>query len=165
MLEGQVCYELNISQHNTNKTRPGLDYELLVIIDTGKDNDCINGKPEILNINKHMTFSLNPIIHDDTSARIYLNTLSGFTAYRAGRFAMSAIKQMTGTDSFLQQTDDNKGCQIEAFEDCQKKRYMARLQQLCGCVPWAIIRELKVNGQTSIIINIILLGKCRLLLP
>ena len=123
----------------------------MVIIDTGKAEDCIHREPEVLFTNKHTFFSLKPLNHDDTSARIYLNTLSGFTTYRAGRYAMSAIKKMSGTDSFLQQTDNIKGCQIEAFEDCQRKRFMAKLQQRCGCFPWALRRHFKVNGQTNII--------------
>ena len=75
---------------------------------------------------------------DACSARIYLNTLSSFTDFRAGSYAMTSLKKMTGTDSFLKQTDEEKKCRIETLEDCQARSYIDRVQEKCGCVPWAL---------------------------
>ena len=75
---------------------------------------------------------------DSSSARIYLNTLASFTDYRAGGYAMTSLKKMTGTDSFLKQTDEEKKCRIETLEDCQARSYIDRAQEKCGCVPWAL---------------------------
>ena len=72
------------------------------------------------------------------SARIYLNTLSSFTDFRAGSYAMTSLKKLTGTESFLTQTDEEKKCSIETLEDCQARSYIDRVQEKCGCVPWAI---------------------------
>ena len=79
---------------------------------------------------------------DASSARIYLNTLSTFTDYRARSYAMTALKKMTGTDSFLDQTDEEKKCRIESLEDCQARSYIDRVQEKCGCVPWALTTAL-----------------------
>ena len=75
---------------------------------------------------------------DASSAKIYFNTLSSFTDYRAGSYAMTALKKMTGTDSFLKQTDEEKKCRIETPEDCQAKSFIESVQKKCGCVPWAL---------------------------
>ena len=82
---------------------------------------------------------------DSGSARIYLNTLSSFTDYRAGRYAMTALKKMSGTEGFLKQTDEEKKCRIETLEDCQARSYIEIVQQECGCLPWAISSALMLK--------------------
>ena len=47
---------------------------------------------------------------DDRSPKIYLNTLSSFTDFRVGSYAMTSLKKMTGTESFLKQTDEQTRC-------------------------------------------------------
>ena len=75
---------------------------------------------------------------DDHSPKIYLHTLSSFTDFRVGSYGMTALKKMTGTESFLTQTDEQKNCRIGTFEDCQAKNYIDSVQKKCGCVPWAL---------------------------
>ena len=79
-----------------------------------------------------------PFSPTKSSARIYLNTLSSFSDYRAGSYAMSALKKMTGTDSFLKQTNKLNNCKLETIESCQEKSYLDKVQESCGCIPWAL---------------------------
>ena len=72
------------------------------------------------------------------SARIYLNTLSSFTDNRAGSYALSSLKKMTGTGAFLEQTDEQKKCRIQTQENCQANNYLETIQNKCGCVPWEL---------------------------
>ena len=51
---------------------------------------------------------------------------------------MTSLKKMTGTDSFLKQTNEEKKCRIETVEDCQARSFIDRVQEKCGCVPWAL---------------------------
>ena len=74
---------------------------------------------------------------DATSTRLYLNTLSSFSDSRAGSYALSALRKMTGTDNFLKQTEADRKCRIASLEDCQARSFLETVQERCGCVPWA----------------------------
>ena len=134
VLEGQLCYSLNLTSIDTWKTKKGKGVGLVIIIDIGVQN------AETLLI---QDFNKNPLAFapsgvDAGSSRIYLNTLSSFTDYRAGSYAMNALKKMTGTESFLKQADKEKKCRIGTLEDCETKSFIDRVQKKCGCVPWAL---------------------------
>ena len=134
LLGGQLCYSLNITKNPTGMTETGKRAGLVILIDTGVqntdefDSEDINENP----------LALASSGVDAGSARIYLNTLSSFTDYRAGSYAMTALKKITGTTSFLKQTDEEKKCRIETLEDCQARSYIDRVQEKCGCVPWVL---------------------------
>ena len=134
VLEGQLCYSLNLTAIGTEKTETGEGAGLVIMIDIGVQNTD-EFQSEDSNNNP---LALSPSSAHAGSARIYLNTLSSFTDYRAGSYAMSSLKKMTGTASFLRQTNEEKKCRIETVEDCQARSYIGRVQEKCGCVPWAI---------------------------
>ena len=106
----------------------------MIIIDTGEQHND-ESQNEDLNENP---LALASSGFDDGSSMIYLNTLSSFTAFKAGSYALTALKKMTGTEIFLKLNDEEKKCTVERFEDCQAKRYIGRVQKECGCVPWAL---------------------------
>ena len=134
VLEGQRCYYLNLTSIDTGKSGKGKGAGLVIIIDIGVQNTD-ETQSEDSNENP---LSLASSGVDASSARIYLDTLSSFTDSRAGSYAMTALKKMIGTDSFLKQTDEEKKCRIETVEDCQARSYIDRVQEKCGCVPWAL---------------------------
>ena len=141
LLEGQVCYSLNLSLIQNGNSKSGERAGLLILIDQGiksgstiKDISLNDIEDKFQNLDNDMVVSED----NDNSARIYLNTLSSFTDNRAGSFAMSSLKKMTGTDSFLGQTDAQKKCRIETLEDCTAKMYLNNIKEKCGCVPWAL---------------------------
>ena len=137
ILEGQLCYSLNlnlIDKDRKQKTETGKGAGLVIILDTGmKQIDSMNSQESNEN---PLAFGSSGV--DVSSARIYLNTLSSFTDHRAGQYAMSVLKKVTGTESFLKQTDEKKKCQTESLEDCQAKSSIYRIQKRCGCVPLAL---------------------------
>ena len=139
ILEGQLCYVLNLTSIRTNRARAGQKAGLMIFLDQGNTNggreksrDGINSKDEIKDLD------LDDSEEDSYSARIYFNTLASFTDTRSGSYAMSSLKKMTGTESFLAQTDEQKKCMIQTQEDCQAERYVEYVQKQCGCVPWAL---------------------------
>ena len=80
------------------------------------------------------------------AAKIYIGTLARFIDYREGSYAMSSLKKITGTSGYLDQSD-RWGCQMETFETCQTRGYLVKVEEECGCVPWALTSALpqKVN--------------------
>ena len=72
---------------------------------------------------------------------LYIHTLSGYTGFSAGSYALDSLKQMTGTTGFMSLPDDQKSCQIELFEDCRRSKLVGQLQKTCGCIPWAIAND------------------------
>ena len=139
VLEGQLCYALNFSSIRTEKARAGLRFGLMMVIDQEiahvgqqKSGSSLDGKQGIKNLDLELPED------DGNSARIYLNTLSSFTDTRSGSYAMSSLKKMTGTDSFLEQTEEQKKCRIQSQEECQARHYIENVQRECGCVPWAL---------------------------
>ena len=139
VLEGQLCYALSLTSIGTKKAKAGQKNGLTIFIDQGTAN--VRQKKNRLFINRKegiTKLDLELSEDDDNSARIYLNTLSSFTDSRSGSYAMSSLKKMTGTDSFLAQTEEQKKCKVKSQEECQAKNYLDNVQNQCGCVPWAL---------------------------
>ena len=139
VLEGQLCYSLNLSSIEVKKTGQGKRAGLTLLIDPG--GQLSHGSQNV-RINMEDTLDLEYSRKDDSSARIYLNTLSSFTDYRSGSYAMTVLKKMTGTESFLKQTDKEKKCRIETLEHCLANGFVENVQQRCGCVPWTLTSAL-----------------------
>ena len=135
LLQGQLCYSLNLITIDTKNTQAGKRAGLVLLIDSGEQG---NEEPQKYMDDLENTLDLESSGVEDNSARIYLNTLSSFSSPRAGSYAMSALKKMTVTESFLKQTNEKKKCMIETLEDCQAKSHINKVQKKCGCVPWAL---------------------------
>ena len=150
VLEGQLCYSLNLSLHSPNKTNSGLDSELLMILDPGMTEAERYIKENFTTSSTF--FSLKHFSNDDTSARIHLNTLASFTSSKAGKYSMSVLKKMTGSLNFLQLPELDKQCQIGTYEACQSRRYLEEIQAKCGCLPWSFhsAATIKVSCKTRV---------------
>ena len=143
VLEGQLCYQLDFSLIETNNTRAGLKNGFLFTIDSGISNSELEkGAGEDAEVE---TLSLDPTHADDHSPRIYLNTLARFTDFRAGSYALSVVKMMTGTKKFMALADEIKNCHIDKFEGCNVKGYIKVVQDKCGCVPWFLKSAVSVE--------------------
>ena len=141
VLEGQLCYSLNLSMRSTERTKAGIRNSLLLIMDPGMEQGDFK-----VQMNKDRdTINLEPSSASVGTARIYIDTLGSFSDYRAGSFSMSLLKKMTGTDTFLKLTDETKKCQIETYEACQTRHYTKEVMKECGCVPWALSNALSLK--------------------
>ena len=135
VLDGQLCYSLNLSTLEKRKTKTGKRYGLVLLLDSiGQKSEEL--EKEAANMESALDLEFTGV--DDHSPKIYLNILSSFTDYNVGSYAMTSLKKMTGTESFLKQTNEQKKCRIGTFEDCQAKSYIDTVQKKCGCVPWAL---------------------------
>ena len=125
------------------KSRVGVGAGLMIFLDQGNNNGNKKQTDTSLHFHdKFMILDLEASEDNDNSARIYLNTLSTFSDFRSGSYALSSLKKMTGTDGSLQQMDPQKKCRNEIFEKCQAQSYIDTVQKKCGCVPWALVSAL-----------------------
>ena len=88
VLEGQLCYSLNLSLLNIHESKPGKVNGLWIVLDPGPVDNEPYIEAEEGNIKNIGSLSLDGSAGDSSSARIYLNTLAGFTAYNAGSYAL-----------------------------------------------------------------------------
>ena len=145
ILAGQLCYSLNISSIAKGKTKKGMKNGLVLVLSPGSQEGTEEQQTGNINKEKFKNFNFEPKKELSNLASIYLNTLASFTDFRAGSFAMSVLKRMRGTDSFLGLPDEEKNCQIETFEDCQTRGYVREVLAQCGCVPWALSSALSLK--------------------
>ena len=133
-LEGQLCYSLDLSRMSNKKTKSGLKSGVVLIIDPFVKE--LTQQTETRDIITSLNFE--SLQHSGSSAKIHLNTLASFTDYRAGSYAMFALKKITGTATFMELPDRVKKCKTETFEECYQIRYIAEVQKQCGCLPWGL---------------------------
>ena len=138
ILEGQLCYSIDIAQlEKRPATESGKSKGLLLLLDPSPyqiQSDERSAKDER---NKQQNF------------RVYIHTLAPFTAYGPGAFAMSTLKSMTGTTSFMKLPDNQRKCVIHNREECQTDRFFSQVEANCSCVPWSLTIDDNINTQVT----------------
>ena len=114
VFDGRLCY--SVGKEFGGKSKEGKENGLLLMINPGRKHDD----------------------KESESLQIYVHTLSGFSTYKTGSFALNSLKKMTGTSGFMDLPDEQKRCQVELREDCQAKEILHEMELQCGCVPWEI---------------------------
>ena len=146
LLNDQICYSFNLSSIDTMKSEVGKRAGLVDLIGSGQPSK----KKPLLQTTDSDTLDLESSIVDHASDTIHLNTLSLFTDYRAGSYALTDLKKMTGTHSFLNQTDKANKCMTQTAEDCQAVRYIEAVNEKCGCFPWTLSTALEVKVMAAV---------------
>ena len=123
ILEGQLCYSLDNAMLK-GKVKSGKLNGLFLLLDRN---------PYSLNITEDNVEGPN-----DQSFKVFIHTLAQFTTFGPGSYAMSALKKMTGTTSFMQLPEEDKMCFVHDREDCQTQKYLEEVQKKCSCIPWAL---------------------------
>ena len=121
ILEGQLCYSLDIAKLEKKPTKSGKPYGLFLLVDP----------------NPYQT-------HDDVedsktgyqSFKVFVHTLAQSSMFGPGSYGMNALKRMTGTESFKQLPDYQKKCLVHNREKCQTQKYLDRVLSECNCTPW-----------------------------
>ena len=148
LIEGQLCYSLNLSHINNAESKSGLNNGLTLLIDQGpsaileEEVQILGGKSSFMKFHSQEL--------DQTSTKVYINTMARFTGYEAGTYNMYGLKKMTGTPSFLELPEDIKQCNIEPFEDCHARNYIEVVQKKCDCVPWALSQVVSMKVKKKI---------------
>ena len=139
VLDGQVCYALDLEEANPSlqgETQKGKERGLMLAL-----NMNIATQEEVVNSGEDWLDK--DIIRTEVSdysntATIHLSTLDRFKDTKPGMYAMTSLKKMTGTHTFLDLPENIKDCQIEDQESCYSRRYIEELQNRCNCLPWAL---------------------------
>ena len=80
-------------------------------------------------------------------ATIFLDTLAPFSGNEEGNYVMTGLKWMSGTESFLELSNEEKECQIESFDECQREK----VKETCQCVPWQLMFNESQKDQVALI--------------
>ena len=136
--DGRRCYALDmksvVAAGGGGKTKPGKENSLFIAID---DTTTFNVKQTKSKNEPKVKGRLRPEVKvEEHATTILISLIESYTNSKAGRYKMTSLKKMTGTDSFLALSDETKGCQIEPEEDCNRRRLSEEIQSHCGCLPW-----------------------------
>ena len=94
--------------------------------------------------------SLENLGEEKESVKIHLNTLTQFVGFQPGSYALYALKKIKTSDGFLGLNENERGCQIEPFEDCDERNYFEKAKTQCGCTPWSLIGNVSNEASFSI---------------
>ena len=129
ILEGQLCYSLDIAKLVEKPTKSGRTNGLFLLLDPNPfKQNTTEKKVEGSRI-------------QDQSFRISIHTLAQYSTFGPGSYGMSTLKRMTGTESFKQLPDHQKKCLVHNREECQTQKYLNQVQTECDCIPWALQTE------------------------
>ena len=145
ILDGQLCYSLDVNKVAKSNSGAGKGNGLLLVIDPVNPEQKDKYKSPRSNDHMITTLNIEETKTDTQGIKIYINTLEKFETFDFGSFAMQSLKKMTGTEAFLE--DKDKDCSVETFEHCQARRYLQEVTKHCGCVPWSLatINPMKVQ--------------------
>ena len=119
ILDGQLCYSLDIAKLVDYPTKSGKSKGLFLLLD-----------PNPYNLNTQSTGSQN--------FKVFIHTMAQYTTFGPGSYGMSALKRMTGTKSFEQLPHYQRKCLVHSREECQTRKYLDQVQKECSCMPWAL---------------------------
>ena len=126
ILEGQLCYSLDIAKLVEKGTKSGKHNGLFLLLDPN---------PYQLNSTEK---NVGDFRAGSQSFKVFIHTLAQYTTFGPGSYGMSALKRMTGTKSFQQLPDHQKKCLVHTREKCQTQKYLEQVQRECKCIPWAL---------------------------
>ena len=118
ILEGQLCYSLDVAKFKRKPTKVGKKSGLFLLIDPIPNVVAPRNNQELF--------------------KVYVHTLAQHTSFGHGVYSMHILKKMTGTKSFLQLQDNQKNCQVNDQELCQTKNFLEAVGEMCNCVPWPL---------------------------
>ena len=127
ILEGQLCYSLDIAKLETNPTKPGKANGLFLLVDLS---------PFQLKSAENDFWGSSDIA--EQTVKVFIHTLAPHTAFGPRSYGMRALKKMTGTKSFEQLPDHKKKCTVHSREECQTRKYLTQVEKECKCTPWTL---------------------------
>ena len=143
LINGKLCHTIRM---NTSAPESGAKNGFLLLLDP------MISAPMNLNVKEEELENRNRVLNKDFQLQsfvgLHLATLNPYTSGKNGTHILSALKRVTGSESFLAQSEERKDCGNEEFEVCQSRRYLVAVEQQCGCVPWlaTFFLEHKVAG-------------------
>ena len=134
--EGQLCYSLDISKVVNKSSKVEKPDGLWILVDPNP-------------------YALNASSENKPEFKVFVHTLASYTAFGPGKYAMNALKKMSGTESFKQLPENQKMCQNHNREECETAKFLDQVEMNCDCVPWGLVTDINKEMVVSIVtINI-----------
>ena len=132
VLNGQLCYSLNLKEGYSFHSKNGEKNSLTLVLD--------------------QPTNMGNIGEDAIASTIHLDQIGSHTDNRPGKYYMTDLKKMTGTDAFMALSNSEKRCQAESYQDCKNGHFFATLKQECKCVPFKLawFQEVSLLKKTQI---------------
>ena len=137
ILEGQLCYSLDIAKLVDKPTKSGKTSGLYLLLDPN---------PYQLNATENNVGGSGT---GDQSFKVFIQTLAQYTTFGPGSYGLSTLKRMTGTESFKQLPDHQKNCLVHNREECQTQKYLDQVQRECKCIPWTLGTDHQAKNQVK----------------
>ena len=134
LLNGELCFSLKLDRHRHGESANGKWFGLLLVLDPG--TAVGEDQAQVVEHTKD-----NEEENDKFFARISLDTLSHFSETRNGSYAITALKQVTASESFMKLSEEERGCQKETKNECEARNFLIEIQQNCDCIPWDLTHE------------------------
>ena len=123
ILEGQLCYSLDVARLKRKPTKSGDRNGLFLLVDPNPYRG---------------NFSESNDRNGEDSFKIYIHTLAQHTAFGPGSYGMDSLKKMIGTKSFEELPESQKRCRVHDQEECRTGKFLEQVKGNCSCIPWAL---------------------------
>ena len=150
ILNGQLCYEVDLNQYSNKETvLKEVNAGLAFIMDYNEDRQIThNQNHDITEAESLVKWISEP--EEDSDAHIYLNTigkqictititiifLAPVTLIGEGEYNLNILKEIKVTESFLGLDKDTRKCQNEEpILNCTSRHYTESILKKCGCIP------------------------------
>ena len=148
VFEGKLCYQVDVEKTSGQRVFEGKESGLMLLIDSNVERSIgITTSQESNNpsYSKRRVFLGHDKVISNNLASIHIGTLAMYTGHGPGDYALTAIKEMTGTENFLAWPEHKRGCMHEKYEKCQMKGFLEESKR-CGCSPF---QSLSATGNTD----------------
>ena len=129
ILDGQMCYSLNVANNSKKSSKAGKKGGLFLLLDPSPYQMSQSAQ------------NLDEEYDEQNSFKVYIHTLAQNTAYGPGIYSMNSLKSMTGKESFKQLPDSLKKCHVQNREDCQTNKFLEQVKDNCNCTAWPLITD------------------------
>ena len=138
--EGRQCYQVNIEQIQAQaQVSKGKKNGLMLLIDVNVEKSYnIDTSNEAKGADLYEVYLGEDQITNKNLAHIHIGTLVPHSVEGPGDYVLASLKQMTGSESFLDWPNEKRKCALEKYESCQIKGFLAKISQ-CGCSPFQLM--------------------------
>ena len=154
----QLCYEVDVNQvTDETQTAENMNIGLGFLYDNNEErflhsHDNGGGRK-----NNNLGFLNNYVSLEETQKTlVYISSLGSYVInsliiiinlfinksleplklYGEGNYALTSVKEVKVTSSFLSMSEEKRNCQNEErYEDCATREYLKRVKEICSCIP------------------------------
>ena len=131
-LEGQLCYNIKLNMSGSQ----GKDGGLLLVLDMNEDRSISLGSSTTHKAENFKILRQNDMDQETAkvSPKIHIHLLTPSARFGGGSYKMTSVKNVKGTEAFLNMPENERQCVQERSEECQNRELLKH----CNCVPWEL---------------------------